>query len=121
DQAGSSLYNATKFALRGFGHALRVELRETGVGVSVISPTLVSDVGMWADTGQRAPIRPTSPEMVADACLRAIRQDLAEVTVAPLEQRVLSRLLAAFPELLQPFRRVAAIPPAAIERQKSKR
>ena len=119
--AGSSLYNATKFAVRGFGHALRSELRGTGVGVSLISPTLIDDVGMWAETEQRAPIRTTSPDSVAEACVRAIRRDIAEVTVAPLEQRIGSRLLVAFPELLQPFRKAAAIPPAAIERQVPKR
>jgi short-subunit dehydrogenase len=119
--AGSSLYNATKFGVRGFAHALRSELRGTGVGVSLISPTLVADVGMWAETEQRAPIRTTTPARVAEACVRAIQRDAAEVTVAPLEQRLGSRLLVAFPELLQPFRKAAAIPPAAIERQIPKR
>jgi short-subunit dehydrogenase len=119
--AGSSLYNATKFGVRGFAHALRSELRGTGIGVSLISPTLVADVGMWAETEQRAPIRTTSPDRVAEACVRAIRRDIAEVTVAPFEQRLGSRLFVAFPELLQPFRKAAAIPPAAIERQISKR
>ena len=119
--AGSSLYNATKFALRGFGHALRSELRDTGVGVSLISPTFVSTVGMWAETGQRSPVRTTTPARVAEACVRAIRDDVAEVTVAPVEQRLLSRLIAAFPELIGPFRKAAAVPAAAIERQRSKR
>jgi len=36
--AGSSLYNATKFAIRGFGHALRAELRGTGVDVLCVCP-----------------------------------------------------------------------------------
>ena len=52
----SSIYNAGKFALRGFGHALHEELRGTGVGVSLVSPTFVSGTGMWADTGLRARI-----------------------------------------------------------------
>jgi short-subunit dehydrogenase len=119
--AGSSLYNATKFAVRGFSHALRSELRGTGVSVSLISPTLIAEVGMWAETQQRAPIRTVNPASVAEACVRAIRRDIAEVTVAPIEQRLGSRLLVAFPELLQPFRRAAAIPPAAIESQIPKR
>ncbi|TMG27757.1 MAG: SDR family NAD(P)-dependent oxidoreductase, partial [Chloroflexi bacterium] len=36
---GETIYNATKFGIRGFGLALREELWGTGVGVSVISPT----------------------------------------------------------------------------------
>jgi short-subunit dehydrogenase len=118
---GSSLYNATKFGLRGFGHALRSELRDAGVGVSLISPTFVSAVGMWAETGQSSPVRTTTPARVADACVRAIREDKAEVTVAPVEQRLISRLIVAFPELIEPFRKSAAVPSAAIERQRSKR
>src|SRR2546421_8924003 len=38
-----SVYNATKFGLRGFGLALGLELRDNGVGVSVINPTFVRD------------------------------------------------------------------------------
>src|SRR2546421_2805419 len=48
---GETIYNATKFGIRGFGLALREELWGTGVGVSVISPTFVSEAGMWAVTG----------------------------------------------------------------------
>ncbi len=47
---GETMYNATKFAIRGFGLALREELWGTGVGVSVIAPTFVSEAGMWAVT-----------------------------------------------------------------------
>jgi len=39
---GISIYNATKFAIRGFALALREELMGSGVGVSAISPTFVS-------------------------------------------------------------------------------
>src|SRR2546426_577605 len=48
---GEVIYNATKFGIRGFGLALREELWGTGVGVSVITPTFVSEAGMWAVTG----------------------------------------------------------------------
>jgi short-subunit dehydrogenase len=117
---GSSLYNATKFGLRGFGHALRAELRGTGVGVSLVSPTFVSGAGMWADTGLRAAVRETTPDRVADAVARAIRQDRAEVLVAPIEQRLFSRLVLAFPGALQPFLGTGAVPQEAVERQRSK-
>ena len=117
----SSVYNATKFAIRGFGHALRAELRGSGVGVSLVSPTFVSGTGMWAETGLRASVRETTPDRVAEACLRAIRGDLAEVTVAPLEQRLFSRIVLAFPGLMQPFLGTAAVPEEAVERQHAKR
>jgi short-subunit dehydrogenase len=74
----SSVYAASKFALRGFGHALREELRRVGVGVSVIGPTFVSGTGMWADTGARAAHPETTPEKVADAVVEAVVHDRAE-------------------------------------------
>ena len=49
----TSLYNATKFGLRGFSHAFRQDLHGTGVGVSVVQPGFVRDAGMFADTGAR--------------------------------------------------------------------
>ena len=79
----SSIYNASKFALRGFGHALREELRGTGVGVSLVSPTFVSETGMWADTGLRANHAEVTPQQVGDACVEAILKNRAEILVAP--------------------------------------
>jgi short-subunit dehydrogenase len=117
----SSVYNATKFALRGFGFGLRAELRGTGVGVSVVSPTFVSRAGMWAETGLRAGVRETTPEKVAEACLRAIREGRAEIAVAPIEQRLFSRFALAFPNLAQPFLGQGAVSPEAVRRQESKR
>ncbi|WP_447004451.1 SDR family NAD(P)-dependent oxidoreductase [Saccharothrix isguenensis] len=97
--AYSSLYNATKFGLRGFALGLRDELHGTGVGVSIVQPGFVRDAGMFADTGAKPPagVRTVSPEQVADGVLTAIRQDKAELNVAPAELRVLSALGSAFP------------------------
>lgn len=117
----NSVYNATKFGLRGFGHALRLELQGTGVGASIISPSFVRDAGMWADAGQHSPFE-VPPGRVADAVLQAIQQDKAEVTVAPFMGRVGGRLALVAPGA---FLRVAGgsgdIPQAAVERQDSKR
>lgn len=118
---GSSIYNATKFGIRGFGHALRAELRGTGVGVSLVSPTFVSQSGMWAETGLSASVRETTPDRVADACVRAIRENKAEVMVAPIEQRIFSRLVLAFPGGLQRFLAAGAVPDEAVRRQEAKR
>jgi short-subunit dehydrogenase len=117
----SSVYNASKFALRGFGHALREELRGTGVGVSVVSPTFVAEAGMWADTGLRATHAEVTPEQVGDACVEAIRRNRAEILVAPATQRLVARLAGVFPELLQPVLRSSVVPREAVEAQQSKR
>ena len=50
---GSSVYSATKFGLRGFGLALREDLRAAGVGVSVVLPGFVSEAG-FSPTPARA-------------------------------------------------------------------
>jgi short-subunit dehydrogenase len=118
---GSSIYNASKFGIRGFGHALRAEMRGTGVGVSLVSPTFVSQSGMWAETGMTASVRETTPERVAEACVRAIREDRAEVMVAPIEQRIFSRLVLAFPGGLQRLLAAGAVPDEAVRRQEEKR
>ena len=71
--AGSSLYNATKFGLRGFAGAMRAELHGTGVGISTIFPGFIRDAGMFAVTDVKLPIGvgTKSPEHVAAATLQA--------------------------------------------------
>ena len=87
---GSSLYNATKFGLRGFAQSLRQELHGTGVGVSTVFPGFIRDAGMFARSGVELPkgIGTRSPEEVASAVVRAIEHDLGEVDVAPPGLRV---------------------------------
>jgi short-subunit dehydrogenase len=117
----SSVYHASKFALRGFGHALHEELRGTGVGVSLVSPTFVSRAGMWADTGVRAAHPEVTPEQVSAACVEALRTNRAEILVAPAPQRLAARMAVVFPQLLQPVLRSSIVPPEAVAAQKSKR
>ncbi|MER5263262.1 SDR family NAD(P)-dependent oxidoreductase [Actinosynnema sp. NPDC002837] len=97
--AYASLYNATKFGLRGFALGLREDLRGSGVGVSIVQPGFVRDAGMFADTGAKPPagMRTVSPRQVADAVVRAVEEDRAEVNVAPVELRAASLLGGAFP------------------------
>lgn len=117
----NSVYNATKFGLRGFGHALRVELRGSGVSASVISPSFVSEAGMWAESGQRSPFE-VPPGRVAEAVVRAIQDDRAEVTVAPLIGRIGGRFALIAPgAFLRVAGRTAGVPQAAADRQRSKR
>jgi short-subunit dehydrogenase len=87
---GSSLYNATKFGLRGFAQSLRQELHGTGVGVSTIFPGFIREAGMFAKSGVELPkgIGTRSPQEVASAVVRAIEHDLGEIDVAPPGLRV---------------------------------
>jgi short-subunit dehydrogenase len=85
----ASIYSASKFGLRGFGLALREELRPAGVGVSTVFPGLIRDAGMFAETGVRPPrgLGTSSPEQVAGGVVRAIERNVAEVVVAPAAAR----------------------------------
>ncbi|MEA2420818.1 MAG: hypothetical protein QOE60_3024 [Thermoleophilaceae bacterium] len=86
---GTSLYSATKFGLRGFAAGLREDLHGTGVGVTVVFPGFISDAGMLADSGARLPrwVGTRTPEQVAEAVVRGIEEDRAELDVAPLSMR----------------------------------
>ena len=86
----SSLYNATKFGLRGFALGLRPELREQNVGVSVVCPGFIRDAGLFADSGAKLPpgVGTRSPGDVAHAVAEAIEHNRAEVDVAPLTLRM---------------------------------
>lgn len=98
--SGSAVYSATKFGLRGFGQGLRQDLHGTGVGVSVVFPGFISEVGMFADTGGALPkgMRASTPGKVAAAALRAITKDKGEVVATPPEMRVATALAQASPE-----------------------
>ena len=53
----SALYTATKFGLRGFSLALRLDMADHGVGVSCVFPGFVRDAGMFADSVASLPAR----------------------------------------------------------------
>ena len=87
--AYASLYNATKFGLRGFSFALHEDLRGTGVGATAVFPGAVAEAGMWADGGLDLPpgVRPSKPSAVADAVIAGIEKDKPEINVAnPIER-----------------------------------
>jgi short-subunit dehydrogenase len=97
----SSIYNATKFGLRGFAFGLREDLYPHGIGVSVVSPGFVRDAGMWADAGTNdtAGLGSTTPKKVGKAVARAIRRNRNEITVAPRRARFLTEIGYRHPEL----------------------
>jgi uncharacterized protein len=97
----TSLYNATKYGLRGFASALRAELRTSGVGVSAVFPGFIRDAGMFADSGAPLPpgIGTRAPEHVASAVAEAIERNRGEVDVAPLPLRATAAFAGLAPEL----------------------
>jgi uncharacterized protein len=97
----SSLYVATKFGLRGFALALREDLRDAGVGVSVVMPGFIRDAGLFADSGVQLPIGvgTRTPEQVAEGVMSAIERNRAEVGVAPPALRLGAVLAGVAPEL----------------------
>jgi short-subunit dehydrogenase len=106
--------------------ALREELWRTGVGVSAISPTFVSEAGMWAETGLKAnPMAAeVRPEQVADAVYTAITKNKAEVDVVRLPLRASLKVMAVAPGLFMSVARsggASRASDAAGDRQKNKR
>jgi short-subunit dehydrogenase len=123
---GTSLYNATKFGLRGFSLALREDLRPHGVGVSAIYPGFIRDAGMFADAGVTLPrgMGTRTPGDVARAVTHAIERDTAEVDVAPLSLRMGTKLAALAPGLSARVQRMGGadrITEALAEGQRDKR
>jgi short-subunit dehydrogenase len=105
----ASLYNATKFGLRGFALALREDMRPYDVGVSTIFPGYIRDAGMFADSGAALPrgVSTRSPHDVAEATLRAIDMNVAEIDVAPLALRLVGLLGSCAPTVCAVLQRRA--------------
>lgn len=97
----SSVYNATKFGLRGFALGLRADLIPHGVGVSIVSPGFIRDAGMFADAGSKPPpgMGTATPRQVGEATVKAIERNKVEVTIAPLPQRAGAHLALISPSL----------------------
>ena len=100
--AGSSLYSATKFGLRGFGAGLRADLVGSGVGVSVIFPGFVRDAGMFHESDVELPgyVGTSSPQDVAEAVRSAVENDRGEIDVAPLSVRAATKASELAPGLM---------------------
>ncbi|HEX6782577.1 MAG TPA: SDR family NAD(P)-dependent oxidoreductase [Solirubrobacterales bacterium] len=97
----SSIYNATKFGLRGFALGLRSDLDSRGVGVSIVSPGFIREAGMFAEAGAKPPpgMGTSTPEQVGAATVKAIERNKVEVTIAPLAQRAGAHLALFSPSL----------------------
>lgn len=79
-------YCASKWAVRGFSHALRAELYGTGIGVTTVYPAWV-DTPMFQQEAVQAEGLTIEimlkPEQVADAILQAARENTRDLTIAP--------------------------------------
>lgn len=97
----SSIYNATKFGIRGFTFGLKADLAGTGVGATLVAPGFVADAGMFADANGKAPpgMGTTTPDKVADAVIKAINGNKLEIAVAPVLQRTAAHFGLATPSL----------------------
>jgi short-subunit dehydrogenase len=95
----TSVYNATKFGLRGFALGLRMDLGPKGIGVSLVSPGFVREAGMFADAGAKPPpgMGTITPERVAADTAKAIERDKVEVVPAPPHLRAMSHFALAAP------------------------
>jgi short-subunit dehydrogenase len=98
----ATVYNATKFGVRGFGFALHDELRGTGVGVTTVFPGFIEGAGMFAEADVDLPsgVGTRRPEQVADAVIEGIDKGRAEIDVAPLGLRLGGWLFGASPTLV---------------------
>jgi uncharacterized protein len=100
--AGASVYNATKFGLRGFGFALNDELRGTGVGVTTVFPGFIRNAGMFADSRVelRRGVGTRTPDDVARAVVQGIDTNRAEIDVAPFSLTSGARIFGVAPRLV---------------------
>jgi short-subunit dehydrogenase len=96
-------YNATKFGVVGFSHALRHELTGDPVSVSAICPGFIEREGMYGRVEQHVrkvgnPLGSSPPEKVGEAVVRAVREDKAEIVITERPVRPLIALAAVAPK-----------------------
>jgi uncharacterized protein len=110
--AGTAIYSATKFGLRGFAAALREDLHGTGVGVTVVYPGFIGDAGMFADARVELPRVSGGTRTAADvahAVVAGVATGRGEIDVATVPIRVSATLSAVAPRLVAAIgRRVGA-------------
>ncbi len=98
-----TIYAATKHAVKGFSFGLYAELRGTGVGVSIVSPGTVDDVGMYANQLAKKSIggSGTTVDKVAAAVVKAIEEERPEVVSMGFLGRIADVGLAVSPRFSQ--------------------
>ena len=97
----NSIYSASKSGLIMWTDAMRQELSQTSVNISVVCPGFIRDSGMFHDSGQSAPklLGSSLPQDVADGVIKCIRNNSAEVIVNPGPMKPLLALNQISPRL----------------------
>jgi short-subunit dehydrogenase len=111
------LYVTSKAGLISFTQCLRSEFRATGVSASVICPGFVDVEGVYHKYNQErgaaahSRVGTSTTEEVADAVVKAIQRDLAEIIVNPRSWgiRALVGFLSMFPSAREPVNRMLGI------------
>src|SRR3954454_20192101 len=100
---GEAVYTATKHAVVGFGEALRVELRDTGVEVSTIMPSLAAtELAAGMQPPRFVPM--VKPEQVAKAIARVLEHPKLEVYVPAWTTPLIRMTLALPPDMRDKIR-----------------
>jgi short-subunit dehydrogenase len=97
----SSIYTATKFALRGFNLTLNIELKKHKIGVSTIFPDSVATPMLRYEASHGgSPLTflspPQEPVVVAQAILKAILKNKAEM-YCPSSTGIFSKAIMCWP------------------------
>ena len=105
----SSVYNATKFGLRGFALGLRADLDPLGIGVSIVSPGTIREAGMYADSGAKPipGLGTGSPSRSPTPSVKAIEHNKVEIAVARCASASLAHFALTSPGHLGQGRRAA--------------
>jgi short-subunit dehydrogenase len=96
-----AVYGATKVFLRWFGEALRNELKDTGVGVTVLMPS-VTDTNFFnraemLDTKAGASDKKDDPADVAEAAFAALQADKDKV-IPKVKNKIMAAIADALPD-----------------------
>lgn len=100
-EPSSAIYSATKFAIRGFDLAVRLELMHTGISISTLLPDSVETPQLHYEATHGGSAmsfldKPQTPENVALAVKKAILKNKVEVYV-PHSQGIVARLALMWP------------------------